>query len=316
MYSFMFLFKYFPPLWLGWALGANGASYSFGTAVATRVVRYRTAIILISIFAIIGALLEGEAGIKTISSISNQTIASAGILSLSAAFSVTIMTYFRLPVSITQAVIGSIIGIGLLKGGLEWGGLWKVIIGGVATPLGAIVIAMIVYKILGYFYNKISSYMLWDRVLKISFIIAGCYGAYSLGANNVANITGVYVSNGMMTPFTATLFGGLSIAFGVLTYSRNVMFTIGKDIVHLDSFSAFIVILAEAITVHIYALLGIPVPISQATVGAVIGIGLLKGVRTVNKRTVINIGIGWVSTPLISGFVSYLVYFIFRSVFV
>lgn len=318
MYPFVFLFKYFPPLWLGWALGTNDAANVFGTAVSTRIVKYRLATVLIAVFVILGSILEGQRGLTTISSISHQTLNSAALISLSAAFSVTLMTYLKLPVSTTQAVVGAVMGVGLVNNNIEWESLIKIALCWVGTPIGAAIASIFLYKILGYFYNKISSYLLRDKILRISFIIAGSWGAYSLGANNVANITGVFVGTGkgMMTPFIAALFGGISIAVGVLTYSRNVMFTVGKDIVPLDSFSALIAVLSEALTVYIYALIGVPVSTSQAIVGGVIGIGILKGVRTVNKKTVINIGIGWVSTPLISGIVSYLVYFIFRSVFV
>ena len=108
-------------------------------------------------------------------------------------------------------------------------------------------------------------------------IVAGSYASYALGANNVANATAVFVGAGMLTVFQAALIGGLSIAFGVLTYSRGVMETVGTKLVRLDPFSALVVVLAEGLTVHFYTLLGVPVSTSQAVVGAVLGIGVLKG---------------------------------------
>ena len=111
----------------------------------------------------------------------------------------------------------------------------------------------------------------------------------------------------MLTPFQAALIGSLSIAFGILTYSKNVMNTIGRKIVELDGFSAFISTLSAAITVHVFTQVGVPVSISQASVGGVAGIGLLKGTKTMRKRTLIDIGIGWISTPLSSGVIAYAV---------
>jgi PiT family inorganic phosphate transporter len=119
-------------------------------------------------------------------------------------------------------------------------------------------------------------------------------------------VTGVYVGSGLLTPLQAALVGSLSIASGVLTYSKKVMNTVGKKIVDLDGFSAFVSEFSAAITVHLFTQVGVPVSTSQAIVGGVTGVGLVKGVRTVSRRTLIEIVVGWVSTPLSSGVIAYL----------
>ena len=134
--------------------------------------------------------------------------------------------------------------------------------------------------------------------------MAGSYAAYALGANNVANVTAVFVGAGQISVFPATLIGGLSIAFGILTFSRPVMETVGRKLVRLDPFSALIVVLAEAITVHFFTYVGVPVSTSQAVIGAVLGVGLVRGINTVSRRTLVNIFIGWFLTPAISCFIS------------
>ncbi|HDM71012.1 MAG TPA: inorganic phosphate transporter, partial [Thermotogales bacterium] len=125
---------FIPAIFFGWALGANDAANIFGPLVGTGVVRYRTAVIVTAIFVITGAMLEGARGLETISNLSVQDIKSAGISALSAAISVALMTYFGLPVSSSQAIVGSIVGIGLLKGQVNWGILVKVLICWVTTP--------------------------------------------------------------------------------------------------------------------------------------------------------------------------------------
>jgi PiT family inorganic phosphate transporter len=135
-------------------------------------------------------------------------------------------------------------------------------------------------------------------------LISGAYGAYALGANNVANVTGVFAGAGLITVRWATIIGGVSIALGAVTYSKRVMLTVGGGLVKLDGFSAFVAVLSEAITVHIYAEIGVPVSTSQAIVGAVLGIGLVLGMRTINNRTLLNIVLAWVATPLIAGIVA------------
>ncbi|MFH1581618.1 MAG: inorganic phosphate transporter, partial [Pseudomonadota bacterium] len=110
----------------------------------------------------------------------------------------------------------------------------------------------------------------------------------------------------------ATLIGGASIALGILTNSRSVMETVGKKLVKLDPFSAFVVALAQAITVHIYTLIGVPVSTSQAVVGAVIGIGIVKGAQTVKKKTLRNILLAWVLTPVVSCFIALVIDFTYN----
>lgn len=81
----------------------------------------------------------------------------------------------------------------------------------------------------------------------------------------------------------------MSIALGILTFSRGVMETAGRKLVRLDPFSALVVVLAEAVTVHFYTFIGVPVSTSQAVIGAVLGVGIVKGINPVSGRTLTNI---------------------------
>jgi len=75
---------------------------------------------------------------------------------------------------------------------------------------------------------------------------------------------------------------------------------VGQKLVRLDPFSALAVVLAQAITVHIYALVGVPVSTSQAVIGAVLGVGILKGVNTIERRTLVQILLAWFLTPFVA----------------
>jgi len=298
-------------LYLGWSLGANDAANIFGTAVSSKMVRFTTAIILSSIFVILGSIIEGKNGIETISSISAMDLTTAGISSLSAAISVTIMTVLKLPVSTSQAVVGSIVGVGIMQKHIALTGLSKILVCWVGTPIGACIISIILYLLLAKFLNRLRlSIWDYDFVMRAGLIITGCYGAYALGANNVANVTAVFYGAGLLSIETAALIGGASIALGILTFSKGVMNTVGKGIVKLDAYSAFIVVLSNAITVHIYAGIGVPVSTSQAVVGAILGIGLLKRAEALKKRSVVGVFSGWIATPIIAALFSVFIYFI------
>jgi PiT family inorganic phosphate transporter len=288
-------------IFLGWSLGANDAANVFGTAVSSRMVRFRTAAILAAVFVVIGALISGRAGIETLKGLTPLDLEQAVIASVAAALTVTLMTFLRLPVSTSQAVIGAILGIGIINRQMNMSGLGKVIACWIGTPVGAALFALVLYAVVGSIYNRLALNLFHsDQLIRVLMIATGIYGAYALGANNVANVTAVFVGAGLIDVPAAALIGGLSIAGGILTYSRPVMETVGRKLVRLDPFSALIVVFALAATAHFYTWVGVPVSTSQAVIGGVLGIGLVKGTNTVSRRTLVHIFIGWIVTPLIA----------------
>jgi len=175
----------------------------------------------------------------------------------------------------------------------------------------------------------------------LGLILAGAFGSYSLGANNIANVMGVFVPsspfkdlsfNGITFTSTQQLFfiGALAIGVGIFTYSRRVMSTVGSEIFHLSPISAFIVVLASSTVLFLFAsqelknwliqnnlpsLPLVPVSSSQAVVGAVLGIGLAKGGRNIRFAVLGRISMGWVSTPIGAGVLSYLLLFVMNNLF-
>jgi PiT family inorganic phosphate transporter len=296
-------------IFLGWSLGANDAANTFGSAVSSKMLRFWTAAVLAAIFVILGAILEGRAGIETLQGLTQLTLKKATVASVAAAITVTLMTVLGLPVSTSQAAVGAILGIGFLNRQLDLTGLSKVVACWIGTPVGGLFIAIIIYKLLSEVFNRLNIDLFrTDILIRFLLIAAGSYAAYALGANNVANVTAVFVGAGQISVFSATLIGGLSIALGILTFSRSVMETIGKKLVRLDPFSALIVVLAEAITVHFFTFVGVPVSTSQAVIGAVLGVGVVKGANTVSRRTLTNILFGWFLTPAIACFIAIVLY--------
>jgi len=164
------------------------------------------------------------------------------------------------------------------------------------------VVAGLLYHLLMRFATAIPArFLLRSTVIRIALVVATCYSAFSLGANNIANVTGVYVGAGLLSPRLAAILGAFAIGTGILTFSQRVISTVGVRLVELDEVTALIVVLAEAITLNVYAVLGVPVSASQAVVGAVLGIGLVKGMATIDGRILRQVLFGWVGTPSISG---------------
>ena len=314
---------------MGWGLGANDSANVFGTAVSSRMVSYRLAIWLTAFFVILGAVCDGERGINTLSHELRRdtTFSSPGtydqeradskarrtaiVVSFSAALAVIFLTILKLPISTSQAVVGAIAGVGILQDSLNTGSLLKIVICWIGTPVGGMLFTFIFYYAFRAVARKLNMpVFVYDPVMSILLIITGCYGAYALGANNVANVSAIFVGHGMLSVREATIFGGITIAIGVLTYAKPVMMTVGKSIVKLDAFSALTCVFSQALTVHIYAIIGVPVSTTQAIIGAILGIGIIKGGQTINFRKLTQVSIGWLATPFIAALLAALLYFI------
>jgi len=298
---------------LGWALGSNDAANVFGTGVSTGLVRFRTATILIAVFVILGAVLEGPKCMLTLNELSSLGSGMAFCATLAAALVICAASIYGLPASSSQAIVGAIFFIGLTNGTADSRVLAKIFLAWAATPLCAALLSLLLYRVLALLLQPLLTRLHWRTfALRTGILLAGCYGSYSLGSNNVANVTAVYVSSGSLTALQASVIGGVAIAVGVLTYSKKVMLTVGQGIFALDSFSAFITVLTLALSSHLFTQIGVPVSSTQAVVGAVIGIGLLKDLHSLNLRTLGTIVFAWIVTPLASGLICVILYSTYR----
>ncbi len=335
----------FGGLFLGWSLGANDAANVFGTAVGTRMIRFRTAAIVCGLFVILGAVISGAGTTETLGKLGSiNALPGAFAACVSAGLSVYLMTKIGLPVSTTQAIVGAIVGWNIYTGSTTNIKVLITIVGTwVLCPIIAGLFAMLFFTITKNFLSKTKLHLLrLDAYTRTALLLAGAFGAYSLGANNIANVMGVFVP---ISPFTELnimnvltlsssdqlfLLGGIAIAVGVITYSKRVMLTVGNDLLKLSPVAAFIVVFSHSIVLFLFASQGIsnflqsinlpsiplvPVSSSQAIVGAVIGIGLLKGGKEVKWDIAGKIAVGWVVLPIIAALISFVVLFVIQNIF-
>lgn len=340
----MILFFLTSGLFLGWSLGANDASNVFGSAVGSKMISFRKAAIIASIFVILGAVIQGSGAAQTLGKLGAvNAIGGSFTLALAAAVTIYVMTKFSLPVSTTQAIVGAIIGWNLFTGNsTDSGTLSKIVITWISGPVIGAIFAILLFILLIRIKKASKIHLIrFESYIKTGLIIVGAFGAYSLGANNIANVMGVFVPAfnlqpldlGLITLSSAQqlfLLGGLAIAAGILTYSKKVMETIGVNIVELSSEAAMVVVLAQSLVLFIFsssALSGflvrsglpaipmVPVSSSQVIVGCVLGIGLYKGVRNINFKLLGEIALGWLATPVMSGLLAFLSLFFIKNIF-
>jgi phosphate/sulfate permease len=331
-------------LFLGWSLGANDAANIFGSAVGSKMIRFRRAAIIASIFVVLGAVFQGRGTSETLSSLGAVDALAGGFtVSLCAAFTVFWMTRYAIPVSTSQAVVGAIVGWSTFVGqSTDYQVLTTIVSTWISGPILGLVFAALLFIGLRKLLRRLKIHVIkLDAYIRISLIVVGAFGAYSLGANNIANVMGVFVNSapdvfldfGLFTLDGVQLLfllGGLAIAAGIFTYSEKVMNTVGNGILSLNAEAAIVVVLSQALVLFIFSSsslsafivsLGLPaiplVPVSstQVVVGSVIGIGLVKGVREIKFRALGEIAFGWVITPLAAGILTYVTLFFVQNVF-
>lgn len=341
----MFLFFLSSGMFLGWSLGANDASNVFGTAVGSRMLRFRTAAIICCSFIILGAVFSGAGTTQTLGQLGEiNAVAGAFVVAFAAAMSVYLMTLARYPVSTSQAIVGAIIGWNLFTGSpTDSNALFRIVITWIACPILAGIIAVVSYKVVSFIIlkRKIQMFKL-DEMTRYGLILVGALGAYALGANNIANVVGVFLP---VSPFNEVelfagiyvspaqqlfFLGSLAISVGVVTYSRRVMETVGSGIFKLSPVMALVAVWSHSVVLLLFASqrleqlllnLGLPtiplVPVSssQAIVGAIVGMGLLKGGHNIRWRTVGGIAGSWLTTPVFAGLISFICLFILQNVF-
>ena len=251
-------------LFLGWSLGANDAANVWGTAVGTRMVSFKLAALTCSIFVIAGAVISGSGASHTLGKLGAiGALAGAFTVALAAALSVYWMTKAAIPVSTSQAIVGAILGWTIFTGqAIDTQALSKIVATWVSSPVLTALFAFLLYRLTAFIFRRVKIHLLtFDSWTRLLLIAAGAFGSYSLGANNIANVMGVFIesTNEIFTDikfgslFTLSgvqqlfFLGGISIAVGVFTYSKKVMLTVGASIYQLSPVSAFIVVVSSSI---------------------------------------------------------------------
>ncbi len=331
-------------LFLGWSLGANDAANIFGTAVGTRMLRFKTTAIVASIFVILGAVIQGAGANHTLGKLGNvSTIAAAFTVALSAALTVYWMTRMSLPVSTSQAIVGAIIGWNLYTSNpTDINVLIKIVSTWISGPIMGGIFAVLLYMLVKLVLKKTHIHLLYkDSYIRISLLVVGAFGAYSLGANNIANVMGVFtgainlptIDLGIIQ-FDSTqqlfLVGGIAIAIGIITYSKHVMETVGNTLMPLTPDAAIVVVLSQALVLFIFSSQGlstaiqsiglpaiplVPVSSSQVVIGSIIGIGIYKGGKEIKYNILGSISLGWIATPLVAGVMAFFMLFFVNNVF-
>jgi PiT family inorganic phosphate transporter len=163
-----------------------------------------------------------------------------------------------------------------------------------------------------------------ERVFGILMIVTACSMAFAHGSNDVANAIGPLAAvisiaqTGIVgatsaIPIWVLAVGGAGIVIGLATFGIHVIATVGRKITQLTPSRGFAAELAAATTIVIASGTGIPISTTHTLVGAVLGVGLARGIEALDLRVVGRIFVSWVVTIPAGAFLAIVFFFVFRE---
>lgn len=400
-------------LFVTWSVGANDLSNVLSTAIGSKAITVRQAIIIAIIFEFAGALLGGHGVAQTISNglidtkaiVEPHIVLANGMLAvlIAATTWLTLASFLGMPVSITQTIVGSIVGFGIIVLGVHavhWRQVIYILISWITSPtlagfiayllflsvqylilgtlnplqnakrfipiylflVGFILSAITVLKgikhfnvhfhllieigiaaVLGFIIALIGIFALRqfnykkDMPTRVQFvyiekmfaflmILTACAMVFAHGSNDVAIAVGpvaaiidLLVRPGEVRTHSSLLYGILflgctGVVIGLLMYGRKVIETVGSGITALTPSRAFCATLAAASAVVVSTSIGIPVSATQTLVGAVLGVGLARGIGALDLEIIRNIFLSWMVTIPVGAGLTIAFYYLFMNV--
>ena len=165
-----------------------------------------------------------------------------------------------------------------------------------------------------------------ERIFAVLMIFTASAMAFAHGSNDVANAVGPMAAvistaqSGLIAsksalPGWVLLVGGIGIVIGLATFGYKVIATVGKSITELTPSRGFAAEIAAAATVVLASFTGIPISTTHTLVGAVLGVGIARGIGAIDMRVVGNIFMSWVVTLPAGGLLAILFFFTFKGIF-
>ncbi len=199
----------------------------------------------------------------------------------------------------------------------------------------AVIVAVIIAMIGAYFIRRIEPdkkaekkdhFYTVERVFGVLMIVTACSMAFAHGSNDVANaigplaaVIGVATTGAVAAksalPIWVLMLGGGGIVVGLATFGRHVIATVGEKITQLTPSRGFAAELAAATTIVIASGTGMPISTTHTLVGAVLGVGMARGIEAIDLRVVGRIFLSWVTTIPAGAFLAIVFFFLFKAVF-
>lgn len=290
-------------------MGGSNLSPSFAAPYGAGAIGRKKAAVLFGIFVLLGAFIAGGKVVETISKgiVPRELIdpSVAFIILLAAALSLFVANLLRVSVSTSSVTVFSLISVGLYFNQINLQTLVRIFSFWLALPFLAYLLTYILSKFLLPLEKKT-----WIKknewLLKIFIILTGCYIAFSIGSNNVANAVGPLVSSEIVTVETGFLLIAPFFGIGGFLF-RKVLDTVGKEIIGVGVLGAAINGIVIGTLLLLSSAFGMPEPMVMLDATSIMGIGSVnKGYKfIITHKVVRKIFTLWIVSPIISMIITY-----------
>ncbi len=302
--------------------GFHDTANAIATSVSTRAIAPKMAVMMAASLNFLGAMVSTGVAktiggdIVTAPEMINGEIIVAALVG--AIFWNLLTWWYGIPSSSSHALIGGIIGAVLISVGpeaLQAGGIGKIFISLVASPILALVLGYIVMKILLILFGRFSPIILNDRFRNMQLVSAALM-SFSHGSNDAQKAMGIItltlVASGHLqtldVPIWVKIACATAMALGTAAGGWKIIATVGSKIFKLESINGFAADLNSAITIFTATLLHLPVSTTHVVSGSIMGVGTAMRVKAVNWSTARSMVFAWFITIPLSAGVSALAY--------
>jgi PiT family inorganic phosphate transporter/sulfate permease len=298
-------------------VGGNNSAAEMGPAFGAGVRSKKEAVLLIAVFSLLGAVLAGGHVVQTVGkdiipgAAMGKHFGAVVIILLSATSIIAFANYLRVPIATSHAMVGSVVGMGVYLGSVNWEKVGVIVAWWLVTPLASLVISFLLgryaYDRLHRWVNHLPAQNTVQFFYRGFLTLSGCYMAFSAGSNSLAKAVSPLVGAEIVTPTTGAVLGGMGMAAGALMVGPRLLHTVGKGITAIDPLKAMLIELVCGTIVLTASRAGVPVSLAEIITCSVIGFGCAHaGIRsTAQNRHVRTIYKLWPACPLMTALMSF-----------
>ncbi|MFW6018697.1 MAG: anion permease [Halapricum sp.] len=298
-------------VFVGYNIGGSTTGPAFGPAVGAGAISKTGAAGLMSLFFFAGAWTIGRNVVETLGS---DLVTRSGVFTLETSIGVLFFigialfvgNVFGVPASTSMTAVGSIAGLGIATGSLDWEVMGEIAVWWIVAPVLGFWVSLIIGR---YFYARINQLVAMDRsdgpllvvdrsgvvpiprphettnrrelIGVVTVVSIGCLMAFSSGTSNIANAVAPLVGSDSLEMNRAIILGGIAVAIGTFTIARRTLETMGSDITELPLTAAIVVASVSSALVVFLSTIGIPASFVVIATVSIIGLGWGRATRPV-----------------------------------
>jgi PiT family inorganic phosphate transporter len=313
---------------LGIIVGANDAVNVFGSAIASKMLKFSRAILFFIIFVILGAIINAQYPSAIYQNIipSYFSIDKTFVILVPVIVATLFSIKLKISSSISQSLIFSIIGFSIATGiNINYDIFKKLIFIWILTPFISFVLVIILQILINSCLNLLKLNIFYkDLLIRFLLILFGCLAAFALGSNLTASIVGIFSpfinSSIYINENLLFLLGSACIGLGALFFSKRIIHNIGSKVSKINSVSALAILATQTFILLFFSskliidyinlkfginLFAMPISASHVTLASILGIAVFKGFRETNIKNSLLIISSWIYLPLVVFLLSY-----------